>query len=163
MREIYVFEIPVYRCSRDKHAMEMERNRERIAERLRRYGGNGLPSGFFEECVQRFHAREWYPWKFNEIVGWIRLYVLGRQIRGETWFIRAKRIRRDLKRKRIFYVGKAFEVDISPSDTSQEIFEAILAELKKLSAEKLFRGRFIDLETFVNVGPYINWVELLGF
>ena len=46
--------------------------------------------------IERFGG----PWKFNQIVGWLRIFVEGRMIRAHLWWIQGKRINRRKPHKR---------------------------------------------------------------
>ncbi len=78
-------------------------------------------------------------------------------MRGELWFTNAKKIRRDLKRKKIFHRGKAFERSIRITMSSPEIFDIIKDELERLKSEPPIKGRYMDIDVFSNVGQYVDW------
>ena len=162
MKDHYFFEIPIYRCHIKKRTDEFDKERKRFTNFLLMHGGDQLPNCTLQKSIQRHGERQWYPWLYNEIIGYIRLYALGTQIRGETWFIHAKRIRRDLKRKRLFHFGKAFEVNVNISNSSTEIFEMVIIEIKNLYKEKPYKCRYIDIDTFLNIEPIVNWKGLVN-
>ena len=56
------------------------------------------------------HNAQWAPWHYNNTIGWIRIFLLGDQIRGDYYFIDAKRISKSLRQKRYRYHLKAFEI-----------------------------------------------------
>ncbi len=161
LKELYFYEIPIYRCNIKKHTDEFDKERKGFTDFFLRHGGDQLPDHSLQKSIQRFEERQWYPWLYNEIIGYIRIFTCGTQIRGETWFIDAKRIRRDLKRKRLFYFGKAFEMDVNIGDSSAEIFKLIITEIKNLYKEKPYKGRYIDITLFLNIGPFVDWKGLL--
>ncbi|MBM3134699.1 MAG: hypothetical protein FJZ89_05300 [Chloroflexi bacterium] len=101
-------------------------------------------------------------WRYTQVIGWIRLYVLGNQIRGDTWFVDAKRIDREMNRKRFRHCEKAFELSFFPEDSSLDIYSQVCDALEKLTKEKPFKARYLDLEAFHNAGPFVNWRGLLG-
>jgi hypothetical protein len=117
----------------------------------------------YHAAEQYFDREIWSPWYFNQIIGWLRLYVFGTSIKGEYYFIDAKRISKFVKYKRFLYRDKAFELNLSNSESSTDIYESIRDRIKRLNSEKPFKGRYIDLEKFGNVGPYLNWRAILGF
>jgi len=162
MSEKYFFDIPIYRCPIEKHTGEMEKEKQRLLD-LGVQNGNEIPESYASDVKRYFHNWVWYPWRYNEIIGWIRLYVLKQQIRGEYWFIRAKLIRKNSRRKGIYHSGKAFECDFHPDQPAAKIYEEICCELERLSNEEPFKGRYLDLEAFHNIGPFVNWRQLMGF
>jgi len=61
-------------------------------------------------------------------------------------------------KKRIFcYRDKVFEFWILQAYTSNHIYARIEEELTKLGSKKPFKGRYIDMETFRNLGPFVDW------
>jgi hypothetical protein len=89
--------------------------------------------------------------------------VLGRQMRGEYWFVNVKRIDREMNKRKFEYGGKAFELSFFPGeDSSLEIFQQTYIAIDRLKTEKPFKGRYIDSEAFENIGKFINWRSILG-
>jgi len=162
MSEKYFFDIPIYRCTIERHAQEMENEKQRFLNLGLPYDDD-IPESYVSGVEKRFEGSIWYPWRYNEIIGWIRLYAFGFQIGGEYWFIRAKRIRRDLRRKRIYFSGKAFEHSFHPYESAAKIYGEICFELGRLQDERPFQGRYLDLDTFRRIGPFIKWRHLIGF
>jgi len=161
--EKHFFDIPIYRCPVDKHTQELdEAKKKRLQSLIDLHGPEIIQSNSYEWASKDFDLRLWYPWRYNEVIGWIRLYALGNQARGELWFTNAKRIRRDLKSKKIFYVGKAFERTIFKSQSSNEIFKTICDELVAQKKETPIKGRYLDTKMFHRTGKFINWRQLFG-
>lgn len=161
--ERYFFEIPVYRCQLDKYEAELEAEKHRYIDLfLPQYPPGILVSS--EEVGRWFTESRWYPWRYNEVISWLRLYVFGKdQIRAEYYFIKAKRVVRHpagkvfLKRP-----GKAFELCVLPKESSAVIFRNVLRALENLHREPPFKGRYIDLDCFRALGKFINWRQLVG-
>ena len=133
-----VFEIPIYRVS---------------------------PEAFWKEIIEMWErsflkSDEARGWKYNEIIGYISIRADLNQIKAEYWFIDAKVIRRDIRRKVFKHINKAFEVWVRKPDTSNDIYEKVRNYLSDLLGRKPFKGRYIDLEAFNNLGPHVNWKEL---
>lgn len=161
MADTYFFDVPVYRCTNKKHSEEMAAEKFGLTKQL-------ADSGFTREQVPNtfssienyFDRSLWYPWKYNDIIGWIRVFVCGRQIRGEYWWVLSKRIIKRGK-KQFRYCGKAFESEDITSENSNQIFLLICELLTQLAKERPFKGRFIDIELLSAIGPYINWRDLV--
>ncbi|MCI5114626.1 MAG: hypothetical protein D3921_05770 [Candidatus Electrothrix sp. AW1] len=96
-----------------------------------------------------------------EIIGYIRIYAIGYHVKGELWLTRAKKIRRDLKNKKIFYRGKAFEHRCF-YQSSEDIFNSIQSEIVAIQNQQEFKKRFVDLSQFLEIGPFIDWPGLLA-
>ncbi|MCZ7543735.1 MAG: hypothetical protein M5R40_09440 [Anaerolineae bacterium] len=158
-----LFEIPIYRCTPHFFFTQFEKDKQKHLGEL--FLRSGIPReqapDTYAGSELRFEDQYGGPWQYNQVVGWLQLYVLGSQIRGEIWFVDAERIRRKMRNKRFCHYGKAFELDVEPEDTSAKIYEGVLSELKQLEEEKPFKGRYLDLEALCNIGPLINWRELV--
>lgn len=103
-------------------------------------------------------------WQFTQVVGWIRLFPLRGQVRGEYWFVNAERIDIHMNKRNFEYCGKAFELTyFTAEDTSVDIFHKVVKRLEELRHENPFKRRYIDLESIVNIGAFVNWRELIGF
>ncbi len=165
MVERYFFEIAVYSYDSDTFYDKREKHVQKYLDDLvERSGGitrEQSPDTF--TFAERRLLDEYGTWQYNQVVGWIRLYVLGDQIRGEYWFVDAKQIRPNLTKKRYIWNGKAFELILFPNSSSVEIYQEVDAALQQLYQEEPFRGRFIDLTSFHNLGQFINWRKLVGF
>lgn len=161
--ENYFFDIPIYRCPVEKHTQELDNDKKkRLQDIVDMHGPEVIKSESYKWTENHFDRTQWYPWRYNEVIGWLRLYRLGSQVRGELWFTNAKIIRRDLKRKRIYYRGKAFERSLYKSMSSTEIFESICKELERQKKEPPIKGRFLDMKIFLRTGQFINWKKLFG-
>jgi len=156
----YFFDIPIYRCSPDRHTSWLAEEKRKSLQPFEDTRDTAPES--LAIAKQWFDEWHWYPWRYNETIGWLRLYALGAQIRAELWYVKAKRIVRET-RKRIFFVGKEFELSFRTTDSNTEIGREVLERLKDLKQQPLFRKRFIDLECFEAVAPNLDWKGLLTF
>jgi hypothetical protein len=157
IEEPYFFEIPVYRCNRQEYTEDLEERKAKLF--------HGLPSSMIESTANReilnFHySNIWKPYDYNEIIGYIGLYVLGSQIRGHYYFIKGQ-VRKNRVNKRFEQRGKAFEHTIHRDRSNEQIFEEIIQKLKKINNVKPFAGRHIDLQAFLIVGVFLDWRALL--
>lgn len=160
----YIFEIAVYSSEPKKFFTERDRRLQEHLEWLARAGGVGpdrAPDVF--DNTKDYFLKKYGGWRYTQVVGWIRLFVLGRQMRGEYWFVNAKRINREMSKRKFEYCGKAFELSFfSGEDTSMGIFQQTLNAIDRLKTEKPFKGRYIDSEAFENIGKYVSWRNILG-
>jgi len=141
MNEPIFFEIPIYRCSRKVHSIEMKKEEQKWAS------------------PENFHRFRWYAWKYNEIVGYLNLFIFGSQFRIDIWFIDKKRINKGIIRKNFKFLGKESEIGIPKNKSSNEIFEFIIENLVKLNRSN-FKKYHFDLKTFNVIGQFVDWVEL---
>jgi hypothetical protein len=161
----FFFEIAIYRVSHEAFNQKYQRDLERYWNSFSQRGGlprSEVSEEFRMTTDQHFWEIYGGPWRFNQAVGWLRLFTRGSQVRGELWMAAAKRLnRRALREFRL--LGKALEIQCWPEQSSSEIQSEITAELVRLGKE--FRdGRLIlDLECFNTIAAHIDWRLLLGF
>jgi hypothetical protein len=151
MKAFYIFDIPVYLCAENAYYAEME-----AVE------------------VAREKAPPWY---FNQVVGWIRLFAEGSSVGGHLWWVDARSVAKT-NAEDLFYPTNhsyilaaheaprektlqwGFNQDTTREDNSK-IFGEVLAQIERIAKEPPLEGRYVDLRTFRNAGPFINWRELL--
>ena len=172
MTEKLIFEIPVYRISHADHTKETRDLLEKdINGNINSLIDQGIWSSGDIDLITEWKERwKWSfyrsyvgrDWKYNEIVGFIRLYACRRTIKADYWFVNAKRLRRNLKTKVFQYNDELFSIDINDDDTSLRILKMILNNLGSLETHFRLRKRHIDLEVFNNISPKVNWKELIN-
>jgi hypothetical protein len=165
--ENYFFELPIYRCSEEKYLEEMEQLRRRINSEVPDV--KGYEKETEETKIYLFH-RQSYNYNYNEVIGWLKLYVFGNQIRGEYHFEcdpndkrrTKKRIDKGIRKKQFEYFGKAFESSFYKHESSEQIFETIIEEIEYLMKnETPFKGKVIDITKFEQIGKFVDWRRLL--
>jgi len=160
----YFFEIGIYRCTEDKYGAEVEIATEKHIKWL--WAGSGIIPDPTCESYKRAEQSAWEkcggPWHYNQSIGWLRLFVLGSKI-GADLFFTEKRIQRNVRHKEFRYAKKAFEIFFLREHSSEKIHQKICTTLVELNQEKPFRNRYLDVEAFNNIGPYIHWRKLIGF
>lgn len=168
--EDYFFELAIYRCSPKKFEKELDTLERKIndhfddlTKQLEDYDSSHLKQDRF--------SRLSYEYEYNEVIGWIRLYILGNQIRGEYFYevspkdssIQKPKINKGVRKKKFCSFEKAFELSIYTEDSSEDIFQKLLNKLEYLSKEeKPFKGRFIDTRQLETIGKFVNWRELVA-
>ena len=159
MRDVYFFDIPIFRCTIQQWSTEWGAKEMKLAEHL----AKGREVTEQETRYAKDWLRsEWSAYRYGEMIGMIRLYTMGTQIRAEAFFIHNKRITRNLKNKKWKYYGKLFELSTYKDDQNRRIFERVLNRLQELTKDdSLLKNRFVDLETFSNTGQYINYKKLM--
>jgi hypothetical protein len=55
-----------------------------------------------------------------------------------------------------------FEVHLVPEQSSEDIYRELCNVLNQLKREKPLKGRFLDTELFLNIGPHMNWRAMVG-
>ena len=121
-----------------------------------------LGAGFFINAL-RSHLEKSYggAWNYNEIIGYIRLHILGTQIRGEYFAVNKKRILRTRNRQLEFKTWKlAPEVEIQDPFNDTNILAAIYQYIDDCRRE--LPSRFIDSEVFDGLSGFVNWERLFN-
>lgn len=150
----YFLDLPVYRCIERAHAAEMAAARAKRQEPLRQHFAEN--SDAFRRAGTAFDLREWYAWRFNEVVGFVRLYILGSQVRGELWWRRGARL--SARPRQPFEQRETiFEHEVEPSDSSERIFKGLVEELATAARDRPLKGRFLDCEVLERMGPFVDW------
>lgn len=158
--EKYFFDIPVFRCDFDTWAKDQDDKRNKLARTLSK---DREPTEREIDFAEKWLRPEWSAYYYSEMVGMIRLFAINLQIRAELWFVKEK-ISRNLKRKRWHLANiKIFEYWVHANDKNSEIFEWVLARLKKENQEWILKNRYIDFEAFEHSGEYIDYIELADF
>ena len=95
MKDVYFFDIPIYRLPEAKYNSDRDRYIEQSMIDLH-YEKPPMADQFRNDLWKQYGG----AWQFNEIIGYIRLYFCRNQILGELWMTNAKRIVQT-RRKRI--------------------------------------------------------------
>jgi hypothetical protein len=114
----------------------------------------------------RFIANQFWeehgePYPYNQIVGWVVLFAWRDQIVAEYYKIMAKRLTRNCRRHRVKGQGKCFAIYLAGNETGKQIIAEIAEELRLLTTESPFKGRYVDTRAFMQLAPYVNWKKLI--
>lgn len=157
--ERYFFEIPIYWLTESdfdaRYSADLE---SRLAGFRARHGG--ISREIRANVETEFRRTYGGPWRYNQAVGWLQLYVRNSRIRADEWFTQASRVGRRMRHKDICLTGKAFEISCGRDQSSAEIYQSVLSELCEY--RRASRPRFIlDQYCFESVGPFLNWRALV--
>jgi hypothetical protein len=161
---VRLYDLPIYRLSRKKYDQDMQARLKRAVEPWRQATGNEPPREVVDWTSQRQHEA-FGPWEFNEIIGYIRIYVLGSQVRGEHFS--AEKARNPLGRRRVFVLKSlklASEVEIGDfgrAFSSNDVWEAIQKYIVRCQKE-LRNGRLIDDKLLRAIGPHTDWIAVIN-
>lgn len=157
--EKYFFDIPIYSCTEKVFYDHLRDKVKKIINNNSPYLNNDADS--FKRIFNNLYEHYRYEWDFNEIIGWIRLFTLGHQIRGELYRITSKKIRIGNSKKEFENIGKEFEIHIDNNLSSKEIYKLISDRLLSIQKEKKYKKRFIYFDEFFIIGNYVNWRQLV--
>jgi hypothetical protein len=151
LRDVKLFEVPVYRCSPEAFQHEYTERKERYRA-IHEY----------MHPDKEFSYMERRSFRYNEVVGWIVIYANAQRIRVECWMTR-ERITKYLVGKTYEGKGKLCQFRVrNRQAASAEIFEGIRDRLLKVVSEApTLAKRWIDLECFESVGSMINWRKVM--
>lgn len=160
VRPIYFFDIPIYRLSPEKYSIELNRY---LTKKLSSPDMSTFLKSNPKIALQNeefFTQQFGGMWEYNEIIGYIKLYILGSQIRGEYSLVKAKRITRT-RNKQFKYLSDKIEpeLELPIFDSNDVIYSRILDYIN--NCKKKLNNRFVDTSLFEIVGPHIDWSTLI--
>lgn len=160
MSETYLFEIPIYWCSEIQFNDTYDKRLKQHLAQFELNSGYPLTAHLRLSLEDGFWRGYIAPWRFNQVVGWVRLYKVGAQLRGEFWYMNAKRAGRQVSKKQFSLQGKAFELYISPAESSEGIRLRILSCMQSFS-NALRPNCFLDLGCFNGLAKFVSWRDLM--
>jgi len=162
MRSVYFMNIPVYRVTKDRY------NTERDKYMIKIICGSDISKNEMSESEEDIYnkhkpfLRYQYggEWEFNEIVGFIKLHFLGKQIRGEYFTTKPRRKVKTRRKIFIYNTHKlASEISLDHDATNSEIYTKILAYIERCRKE--LPRRYIDDKYLKSIGPFVDWNKLI--
>lgn len=149
MRDQYIFDIPVYRSTRDEFDKETDVHTAKRVKWIASYDPQQHPLSreMQDRQLHSVIAESGGPWQFNQVVRWLRLFVEGNTIGCHAWRVDAKRLNRRMRHKRLYLttfsdvLGAWF-----PSESSIEIFDTLLERLSDMATKRPYMNRHVDLD-----------------
>lgn len=160
------FDVPVYRLPQREYESHREDYVQQNLSDDSSFAENFSCGGPKKEEQWRSRFEEIYGgcWQFNEIIGFIRLFFYGTQIRGELWRVTAKKIVRTRTKVIALREPKVtYEEEIPFGSSDMQIFRLIMNYLKRAQNERFLRNRFIDTSVLEKIGTHVRWNLLLSF
>jgi hypothetical protein len=103
--------------------------------------------------------------RFNEIIGYIEVHIVGSQLRADYWFTDKSRIVLGSRSKgHLTWRGKLLEKHFPPYRElgSSTIFESFRKSLQRAVGESdRLRKRYVDFTAFDRCGPFVDWSSLI--
>jgi len=161
-----LFEIPIYRISPTSFDSELEKKLDRLTfpNPLSSFEEHYAPEKAkekYQEYRDKHQSDIAYPWKFNEIIGWILLNIDSDIFSGELFLKKGERIGKS-SRRRISHKDEAFRFDVTQQMTNMDIYSRVMTNLKNLKGQGILKKRFIDMNRFETVGKYLNWKKMFA-
>lgn len=164
MHQIDLMTIPVYRIQREAYYEQRGAFTEKIifggsdAEFKREYCK--VNPDYLSNYKDAIHAKYGGSWEYNEIIGFIKLHILGSQIRGEYWQDDKKRFVKSRSKQFKYVTHKlAPENSFYKEAPNIEIYQAICSYVDDCREE--LKNRYIDDSNLKNIGKYVDWKSLI--
>lgn len=156
----YLFEILLYWKTEEKYHQDYQKKRDKFFSQSfdlldPKKKKNDIPP----QVSYTYYKSYGGPWNYNQIVGAVKIYLLGNQLQGELWVSKKKRFQRVMKNKLIFSDGNFFRMGLWDDMTNEDINK----EIKSRIIEGInYDKRLIpDFECFDNICTYIDWRKLI--
>lgn len=154
----YFMVIPVYRLQEERYYLEMDRDFNK-----------SIPSTWDDSFRQnhpdlvrqlQHNHRKTYggDWEFNEIIGYIKLYFMGTQVRGEYWSTDSKRKIRTRKKQFEYKTHKLHAETEIRKKTNAGVLAAVHEYLD--GCKKEVKSGYIDLREFEALKNHLDWKSL---
>lgn len=154
-----LYSIPIYRCSLKKHKEEQDKSKADLIDIT--YGNTDFEVD--EEHINRvFYSYRWYPWLYNEIVGWLKISYFKGEIFCDKWRVDKKRIYGGIRKKKFKYEYRLCKIKIFRNQASLDIYNSLISEIKiYMRYDKEMKRRYIDFEKFELIGKNIDWRNII--
>ena len=164
----YFLDMPIYRCSKLQYKEELNELKSKIRKETERSKRDFKNDSLYEkELVDVLFYHESYIYDYNEVIGWLKFYIEGSQIRGDLYYECSKhsreiktRFRRGIRTKQFAYREDFFIFYVGREDDSDLIFKKFVLQLKKVNKLK-FKRRYFDLEIIENIGRFLDFRKLI--
>ena len=156
-----IFEIPVYSCSQEQFNAKITDQIDKLMQDVPKNYGNAI----WEEQRQEELNQQLGSIRFNEVIGYIEIYLFGSQLRADYWFSEKSRIVIGSKSKgRITSRGRLLERHFQPHRKlkSSQIFKQFRESLERAAkGNNLLKRRHVDYAAFDRCGPFIDWAKII--
>lgn len=159
-----IFEIAVYRKSPPALEKEYDCVFEKWIQRCDPYhplSSTGRETQEFKDRQNHFWEKHGEPYPYNQVIGWVVLFAKRDQILAEYYKSTAKNLTRNCRRHRVKGHGRCFAIPLAGNETAKKIVTDIVGELRLLSTDGPFKGRYVDAKAFMRLAPCINWKKLI--
>ncbi len=153
-----LFSVPIYICSLSDFS-DKRKNKRREAEKL------SEDSFIYKKFGVRQEVNlEKDFWKYDKIIGWIEIYLNDQTLKADYWFVSAKKVSINLRKKKIEYSDKIADVSMTHRKSNAEIKEDIkffFSNCQKGKFLKKLNKYFIDTSEFYQLLEYLDIKKLI--
>ena len=154
----FFFVIPVYRLEEDKYYNQLKADHEKSIPHTWSEEFQNEHPAIVQGYKSNHHLRYGGSWEFNEIIGYIKLYFMGSQVRGEYWSTLPKRKSRTRKKQFEYKTHKLYVEKTIWNKTSEGVLSTIEEYLAGCKNE--LKNRHIDLREFDYIKNHLDWLSL---
>lgn len=158
MQEKTLFEIPIYAMSENEFNARCSKKREKLYTDF-------IKHGHTDESAKRGVSDCFYPnylWKYNLIIGYIKVSVSAIDVIFEIFCSLDKMFRIDSKKKHFIENWHCNGTHFYAIDKSETIVKQEIRTWLKDIEEEYLQGRFyIDYSTFNNIFDFIEIKEIM--
>jgi hypothetical protein len=155
----HFFDIPIYRCPIEVHTVEMAKAKKKYLDYYKRPQINASKDQL-AAFGHRWDAESWSSWHFNEVIGWVRLYVRWDEIMGDLWEITAPHPQ--LGTKKVFKCGgDYFKLRPEKDASSAEISDLLRGRVQYIQKLPRMKKRHFDFEEFDEIRRFVDWRALI--
>ena len=155
------FELPVYRVPKEKYYKDMEKHIEKKFLKLDDFSRKHYENNPKSLAAWKSSRCEEYGniWEYNDIIGYIKLYFRGTQVRADHWSVKAKRIVKS-KKKDFICIEEAIcgAITVSFEKESVDIFRKVQELVGEIKID--LGKRYLETSKFDAIGPYVDWKKL---
>jgi len=165
MASCYFCDLPVYRLPEQRYYAERNTYIDQIVFRSgspdeamlrQRERSDARVNDLIRDHLQRTYGG---CWRFNEVIGQIRLHFLGTQVRGEYFAVVKQRIVRTRTKMLEYRTWKlAPEINIAAPYGNSEVLGAIRQYIA--DCQKELPKRVIDTSMFEALAPHVDWAAV---
>lgn len=159
----HLFDITVYRIPKELYSKQQN---DYVKKNIPDYDADELFANVHDDKTkQKINEASYYfkdfggGWRYNEIIGYLRIHKFGNQIRAEYWQTDAKRIVKTRKKQFIIKSAKLVpEVKIKNTASNDDIKQAIDTCIDRCNGK--LSKRHLDLTDYNNLLKHVNWVDV---
>ncbi|EHR40655.1 hypothetical protein [Alishewanella jeotgali] len=154
----YFLVIPVYRLPESEYFSKMNDDFERLISKSWDASFRHSNPSLVENWRKSHRSSYGGDWEFNEVIGYIKLFFMGSQVRGEYW---STEPRRKVKTRKKQFEFKAHKL-VAECEIWDKTNDGVLAAIEDYLSrcKKKLKGRHIDLREFESLKAHIDWLSV---
>lgn len=168
-QKLFEYDLPIYRCNKKSFEEELSSVKEKLFESI----GCKPNTNSYDSLENYFYKKYWHIWRYNEIIGWIKLEFSILRINEDTSFEiigdlyvkdkigknhRNKLFKRNLEN----FVELEIPINIHRQINFNEIFSLLENEIKKGTSFKKLIKYYFDLTNLKNYLKLLDTKKILN-